>query len=100
MTTPRWWRRIKALGACEEALAWARRYRTYRGMIRGCKRRDWLEWLLDRTIAPRDDYFRACDAANARYERARGGAAALAVYTRTCLSAARAACLGLEVNRA
>jgi hypothetical protein len=38
-------RRLKAIGACEEAVVWAKNYKTLRSAWKSCERGDWMLWL-------------------------------------------------------
>ena len=89
-----WLRKIQALGACADAIEWAKGYDTYPAMIAACERLDWLEWLLSHFSPAWAEYERVTAPALAEYERVT--APALAEYDRVRAPAARAACLTIK----
>lgn len=46
-TLPLWYRRLRKLGACSEALQFARNCETFAGAWRACDNRYWIVWLLN-----------------------------------------------------
>jgi hypothetical protein len=60
-----WSRKLVALGACEEAVEWARTQPDFATAWNECKRGDWMIWLLtalDKSYTPRLRLI-ACDCA-------------------------------------
>ena len=43
-----WTAKLRRLGACEEAVAWAQNYTSLGLAWKACERGDWMLWLLDR----------------------------------------------------
>ena len=44
-----WSRKLRLLGACKKAVAWAKTQSSYADAWRECKRSDWMMWLCDVT---------------------------------------------------
>ncbi len=44
--TRHWSYKLKRMGACKEALAWAAKQPDYKTAWEKCKRVDWLDWLV------------------------------------------------------
>lgn len=93
-------RRLKKLGACQEAIDWVKKHGgTARECWKDCDNVDWKEWLLnhDNLVASRekiDKYFKARNAAWAKYLKALSAAGAKylktwAKYTKTCAATIR-----------
>ena len=91
---------LRAIGACEEAVEYARGYVTLQAAWDTCPRSDWLVWLLDELCAwptgAREECERAWAPAEAEYRRAwapawaeyrRATAAAWAEYQRATTAA-------------
>lgn len=47
--TSHWTDNLRRLGACREAIEWARSYPNLRTAWAACERKDWIVWLLDVT---------------------------------------------------
>src|ERR1700678_1155317 len=45
-----WQRKLVALGACSEAVQWAKEYKTFAEAWQACERGDWLLWLTAKMI--------------------------------------------------
>lgn len=43
-------RSLKAIGACEEAVTWAKDYETLHGAWKACHRGDWMLWLCGKML--------------------------------------------------
>jgi hypothetical protein len=71
-------RKIKAIGACADALAWAKQYDDGAAMWAACVRPDWMEWLLDHVGWP-DEARKAYDEAVAPARKAYDEAVATAI---------------------
>lgn len=46
-----WTRKFKVLGACDDAVAWAKNYDSLEAAWAACDRGDWMLWLVGRTSA-------------------------------------------------
>ena len=45
-------RQLAAIGACSEAVTWARKYRLPLAAWRACKRGDWMLWAVGKLAGP------------------------------------------------
>ena len=52
MSKPHWSRKLRALGACDDAVEWAATQPSYAEAWETCQRGDWLLWLLGRVAGP------------------------------------------------
>jgi cell division septum initiation protein DivIVA len=75
--TRHWSHALDKLGACEEAVTWARKQHSFAQAWTACERLEWMEWLLDNVGWP--------DGARAEYDRIR--APAWAEYARVMAAA-------------
>lgn len=49
-----WSDRLVSIGACSDAVAWAKTQPTFRRAWLACDRGDWMLWLLDKNGLPRE----------------------------------------------
>lgn len=47
-----WTVNLEAIGACEDAVEWARGYKSFAEAWEACERADWLAWLVMRVAGP------------------------------------------------
>ena len=47
-TRPHWSRALVKLGACEEAVTWARKQKSYRAAWKKCRVSSWMFWAIIR----------------------------------------------------
>ena len=78
---------LRALGACSEAVAWAKPYATLQAAWDECQRPDWMLWLCEHTSTHRDESVRLAFAFADRAVRV------------DAVAALRSAGLGVEADR-